>query len=308
MARTFNLILTGNTLPGHERVEVARNLAGLIRIPEQQALGLLGGHETVVKRGLDGLTLHRYLEALHKAGVETRKEEIAAQADDSRPAMIRCPACATEQPDLTICRNCGTNIAALLAARAAAARDPPRRPQINPAPAQPSENAEEVPRYRRSRIFEILLFLCVSLLWGFLAMTDRTRGVGMRIFGGATFALFGTLIVLGFTTDLGADVDERKLHEALIYTAAVVDVAGNYAVANQRLAERTVSIDLPANRPDTIEAVDIGPGGRIRVTFGASLKKAPGGFVEFTPVVENGVIQWSCRSDAIPKGYMRNCD
>jgi len=309
MARSFNLGLTGEVLPGQERGEVARNLAKLIGVPEDRALNLLSGRETVVKRGLDGLTLHHYLEALHAAGVATRKEAIAPEPDAPAPATIRCPACGTEQPDLAICRSCGTNMTALLAAKAAAARDPPRRALVDPAPAQPAEDHDEIPRYRRSRVIEVLLFLGVSLVWGYLAMTDRTRGIGMRIFGGFTFVLFAVLIVVQLTTGLPDSPDEKRLRDAVRYAAEVADVAADYAVANQRVAERTDSIDLPANRPDTIETVHIGAGGRIRVTFGGNLKKAPGGFIEFTPVIENNEFRWSCRTGGIAPGYnLKDCD
>ena len=305
MARSFNLMLTGNPRQGHAREDAARALAALLRVPEARALELLSGRETVVKRGLDGAALQRYLEALHQAGVETRKEEVFPPAPDpALPESIQCPACGTQQPNLTICRQCGTDMPGLLAAKAAAARNPPpRKPDVAPVEVL-HEPEPELPRYRRSRALEIALFLFVSVLWGYLAMTDSTRGRGVRVLGAVMFAVFGLMMVLNFTPVFKADAEQEAVMDAQVYAAHVSDEVGRYAVANQRLPERTVSIDLPGGQPGSVQAVEIGPVGRVRVTLSAELKKSAGGAIVFTPSVENGVIRWTCTAENIPAEYL----
>ena len=309
MARSFNLMLTGNTLQGFARDEVAAALAQLMRLPEERALDLLSGRETVVKRGLDGTSLQRYLEALSKAGVETRKEEIFPAPDSTPPGAIKCPACGTEQPNLTICRQCGTDMPGLIAARAVAARNPPPRPPVAAPKEAVHEPDPEIPRYRRSRALEVMLFLFVSVLWGFLAMTDGTRGRGARILGAVTFAFFGAMMVLALTNVLRTDAEHDAVIDAFNYAVGVSEVVGKYAIANQRLPERTVSIDLAGGRPGSVKSVDIGPGGRVRVMLSDDLKKSSGGAIVFMPGIDNGVIVWACASEGVPAGYLgKSCD
>jgi hypothetical protein len=307
MARSFNLMLTGNPRQGHAREDAARALAGLLRVPEARAFELLSGHETVVKRGLDGAALQRYLEALHQAGVETRKEEVFPPAPDPAVAdSIQCPACGTEQPNLTICRQCGTDMPGLLAAKAAAARNPPPRPTVAVAVEVPRVAELDLPRYRRSRLLEVALFVFVSVLWGYLAMTDTTRGRGMRILGGITFAFFALVIVLRVTTYFGSDAEREAVLDAAVYAAKVADEVHRYAVANQRLPERTVAIDLPSGQPGAVKAVEIGPAGLVRVTLVDELKKAPGGVIVYSPRVDKGVIRWTCSWENVPADYLEN--
>ena len=309
MARSFNLMLTGNTLHGQPREEVATALASLMHVPKERALDLLSGRETVVKRGLDGASLQRYLEALHKAGVETRKEEISPAPDAIAPATIKCPACGTEQPNLTLCRQCGTDMPGLLAAKAAAASNPRPRPPAATAADERREADPETPRYRRSRAIEILLFLFVSVLWGFLAMTDSTRSRGVRIFGGVMFTFFGAMMVLGVTPLFRPDAARDAVIDAYNYAAGVADEVGKYAVANQRLPERTVSIDLPGNQPSSVKSVAVGPNGRVRVMLSDDLKKASGGAIVLTPSVDNGTINWACTSENVPAAYLgKSCN
>ena len=311
MARSFNLLLTGTPLQGHTREECAVALARLMRLPESRALELLSGQETVVKRDLDGATLHRYLEALRAAGVETRKEEMFPAPGPVAPATVECPACGTEQPDLTLCRKCGTNMQSFRAAQAEEARKPVRRPAA-PAVAGAVPKPEpdpETPRYRRSRVFEVLLFLFVSVLWGFLAMTDSTRGKAMRAFGGVTFAVFGSFMAMSVAGFFKSDAEREDVLNAAIYANAVAGEVGKYAIANQRMPERTVSIDLPAGQPKSVKTVSIGRGGQVRVQLSDDLKKASGGAIVFTPIVEKGVIDWKCASENVPADYLAKiCD
>lgn len=305
MSRQFNLILTGNTLPGQARDEVATALAALMRLPVDRARGLLSGRETVIKRGLDEKSLQPYLDALHKAGVETRKDEIPSVPDSVAPEMIKCPACGLEQQNLTICRQCGVDMPNLLAAKKEAARNlPPSKPQTAAPDSRRQEADPEVPRYRRSRVLEIMLFLFVSVLWGYLAMTDSTRSRGIRIAGGAVFVLFGYLILQGLPSLLNPDDSRDQVIDAFNYAAEVSDEVGRYAVANQRLPEQTDAIKLPGSQPSSVKSVDVGPGGRVRVTLSDDLKEAAGAAIMLTPNVENGVIQWACASENMPAGYL----
>jgi Pilin (bacterial filament) len=145
-----------------------------------------------------------------------------------------------------------------------------------------------------------MLFLFVSALWGFLAMTDTTCSRGVRIFGGVMFAFFGSMMVLGLTPLFKPDAEHDAVLDAVIYAAAV---------ANQRMPERTVSIDLPGSRPSSVKSVAVAPNGRVRVMLSDDLKKTAGGAIVLTPSVENGVINWTCASGNVPAGYLgKSCN
>ncbi len=162
MADSFDLILTGETLPGHARDTAAAALARLMRISEERALALLGGSATVVKRGLDETQVPRYLQALGGAGVDAKvvtttvaaavpapaAAPVATAADpapgpaapEPPPAQqtlalveetVQCPACGAEQPKRTLCRECGADMPRMLAAQAEAARTP-AEPAVSP--------------------------------------------------------------------------------------------------------------------------------------------------------------------------------
>ena len=119
----------------------------------------------------------------------------------------------------------------MMAARAEAARQPPPgRPQNEAAAASPRMAPEDLPPYRRSRLFEILLFLFASMLWGYFAMTDRRRGPALRVFGGAVFVVFGVgalSYLQGYFT--GDDEKREAIHKANIYATQI---------ANRRTADK----------------------------------------------------------------------
>lgn len=81
MPSLYNLILTGQVLPGHSLDDVAPRLAKIMHVPESQAANLLLGVETVIKRHLASEQLPRYLEALGRAGAEARAERMDAHGN-----------------------------------------------------------------------------------------------------------------------------------------------------------------------------------------------------------------------------------
>lgn len=126
----------------------------MMRLPEERALELLAGKETVIKRSLDDATLARYLGAFGPTGVEVRADEIlqastpapvASAPPQAKPRpvtapvqvahapaapvaaeTIKCPACGAEQAKRNLCRQCGADIRRLLAAKTEAASAPPQ--------------------------------------------------------------------------------------------------------------------------------------------------------------------------------------
>jgi hypothetical protein len=140
MSDTFDLKLTGKTIPEQPREIAAKALAAIMRLTPEQALGLLSGRETVIKRNLNADQVPRYLQAIEGAGVEVRAERVSAPKPEPAAAApatplalmpvqdeatasadtVRCPACGALQPVRTLCRECGTDMPRMLAAREAA--------------------------------------------------------------------------------------------------------------------------------------------------------------------------------------------
>lgn len=307
MDKTFNVILTGQMLAGHTREAAAAALAKVAKLPEDRALGLLAGRETVVKRGLDGETAERFAAILRSAGVEVRKKEIptaTAPVPQVPPATapvtavtetINCPACGLEQPKRNLCQQCGADMPRWLAAREEAASARASRPLATAARAgAPAQSVEETPKYRRSRVLEILLLLFVTPLWGYLAMTDASRGRGIRIFGGISFAVFGTLLVLSTFDILSGDPEEQEVVDAFNYAVLVSERVGQYAIDKQEMPHQASAISLPGRRPRSVQTVAVGPDGVVRVTLSDTLKNSRGGAIVLTPLVKEGVIDWSC--------------
>jgi len=168
MTDTFDLKLTGRPLMDRTPELAAKALAVVMKITPEQALGMLAGRETVIKRNLPADLVPRYLQAIEGAGVEVRAvrtvtapppqpapapaetvaaapapgmiekaqsglallpmEATAEAADDS----MRCPACGALQPKRNLCRECGADMARLLAAQEEAKRAPPESPFAPP--------------------------------------------------------------------------------------------------------------------------------------------------------------------------------
>lgn len=154
MAESFNIYLTGNLLPDRNAKQAIASLAKMMRIPEEQAAGLLRGNATLIRRELPEAQVEGYRRALAAAGVEVRFDPLTPRETDPDTASIEeaykaalgslpqapepsqvtappagadavtCPACGTAQPKRNLCIECGGNIPALLAAKEAAAKDP----------------------------------------------------------------------------------------------------------------------------------------------------------------------------------------
>lgn len=316
MSRTFNLYLTGMTTNGRRSEEVATALAALMKIPAEQAQQLVAGKETSIKRGLDGAALHRYLEAFQKAGAETRKEEVLPVVDPNKPVTIACPACGAEQAESTICVGCGTNMAAWRAAKAEAAKRPPKpapemgqvvRTSARSATA-PDNDEAEIPFYRRWLWFEILLFLCATLIWGALTMQDKARSKGMRIFALVCFVIFLPALVLQAGQLLGFwDFDEGvAVENAYNYGVDATELMGEYAMTNQRMVLRAESIDWPAGKPEAVETMTITSDGGLRITLGPKAKKATGAVIHFIPSLSDRQLSWRCEADRSAAKHLGN--
>lgn len=74
MSSRYRLVFRGKLLPGLEPGVVAANLAGLFRIPLDQAQQLLAAAPATIKQSVDLETGNRYLDALAEAGVITHLE------------------------------------------------------------------------------------------------------------------------------------------------------------------------------------------------------------------------------------------
>jgi uncharacterized membrane protein YhaH (DUF805 family) len=143
MTDTYNVTLTGATLPDRPRELAAKALAAVMRITPEQALNLLSGRKTIVKRNVDADQVPRYLQAIEGAGVEVRAERVAPPPKlPEAPAplaltpidadTIKCPSCGASQPKRNLCRECGADMSRLLAAQEEAKRNPPEQSPFAP--------------------------------------------------------------------------------------------------------------------------------------------------------------------------------
>ena len=167
MSDTFDLKLTGRTLIDRTPELAAKALAIVMKITPEQALGLVAGRETVIKRNLPADQVPRYLQAIEGAGVEVRAVRTVtappsapapAQAGAAAPApstieraqsglallpmeapaaevsddTMRCPACGALQQKRNLCRACGADMPRLLAAQEATKRAPAESPFAPP--------------------------------------------------------------------------------------------------------------------------------------------------------------------------------
>lgn len=82
----YEVFLTGYTRIGREPLAVAARLATLLHLPEAQAQGLLQGHSTCLKSGLDARLARQYRALLRDAGAEVRIEMVPIEDDEVTPA------------------------------------------------------------------------------------------------------------------------------------------------------------------------------------------------------------------------------
>ncbi|WP_374350124.1 DUF805 domain-containing protein [Chitinimonas sp.] len=88
MEATFNIALSGKTLPGFAIPEVHIALANLLKLEQAQIEQLLSGRETIIKRNLPREKLNRYLQAVNQTGAETRVYPVG---ESSFPSLLDEP-------------------------------------------------------------------------------------------------------------------------------------------------------------------------------------------------------------------------
>lgn len=299
--RTYDIVLTGRTLPGFDAKGAATALASALRVPEDKAGELLAGRETVIKRGLTEDQLPPYVETLRKCGAEVRAREPA-------PTTTKCPACGAEQPPRNLCVKCGADMK-----RVAAAKETARAPA--PAPVTVSTTARaatpaqyDKPYYRRSFLTELLFFLFLTPYWGWKVMTDGERGKIANV--------FGAIVMVGSSVQIFLLANEFRKYgwmgeDAPVYEAAQSAIAARtkvqeFALANRRLPGRG---EVSAGElPNSVEKIEIGPSGRVRVVLAGDVKLGPGGSIVLTPYIDDkGGMGWECRTEGIKSMVLRDC-
>ncbi|QKZ07047.1 DUF805 domain-containing protein [Pseudomonas eucalypticola] len=75
MTTLFKIVFEGSPLPGVDLQTAKANLAQLFRSDLEAVEKLFTGHKVALKRNLSHDTAQKYLDALHKAGVQARLEE-----------------------------------------------------------------------------------------------------------------------------------------------------------------------------------------------------------------------------------------
>jgi hypothetical protein len=288
--RTFDIVLTGRALPGFEASGVAAALAGMLRVPEEKARELLAGRETVIKRGIPEDQLPPYVEALRKCGAEVRARE-------QGPDTVKCPACGAEQPPRNLCRACGADMKRFAAAQEAAKNPPKKAVQVASAAATVAAPVyPETPLYRRNFLISFLFFFFLPPYWGWKVMTDAEFGKIARAFGG--------VVLIGSTVQLFILANDIRKHgwlgeddpvfKALTYAIDTRKQVDEFTLANSRFPDRGEIIT--GEKPGSVESIEVGPRGRVRVVLGADVERAPGGWVVLTPYLnDKGGWTWECQ-------------
>ncbi|WP_166365945.1 DUF805 domain-containing protein [Pseudomonas akapageensis] len=94
----FNIVFDGSLLPGTDLMMAKNNLAALFNRDLASIEKLFSGREVILKRNLPVADAQRYLNALHKAGVEARLEqEPGTEEHIAQPA----PTGSTNAPDVS---------------------------------------------------------------------------------------------------------------------------------------------------------------------------------------------------------------
>lgn len=90
----YDLIFTGELVPGKDLAEVKHNLRALFRIDETKVDLLFSGRDTVLKKGLDADAANKYRVAIKKAGARIQLVSSAPAA-----GVISTPAKASAPPE-----------------------------------------------------------------------------------------------------------------------------------------------------------------------------------------------------------------
>jgi hypothetical protein len=89
--KLFEVVITGNTIPGMDKAEVVVNFANLFKVDSATAEKMLSGKTRVIKKNVDHKTGFKYHQALRKAGVlamlKPVKEDNTQTSDGQAPAQ-----------------------------------------------------------------------------------------------------------------------------------------------------------------------------------------------------------------------------
>lgn len=94
MTTLFKIVFDGSPLPGIDLETAKANLAQLFRSDMEAVEKLFTGHKVALKRNMTQETAQKYLDALHRAGVEARLEEeapVALSLEEIEPAPATQP-------------------------------------------------------------------------------------------------------------------------------------------------------------------------------------------------------------------------
>lgn len=91
----FDLVFTGELVPGFELPQVKKNIQQLFRIDESKTDALFSGRPIHLKKGLDADTANKYRVAIKKAGARV---SVVQSEEASMPAQSTSPVPATHTP------------------------------------------------------------------------------------------------------------------------------------------------------------------------------------------------------------------
>ncbi len=147
----FNLVFSGDILPGHEPDEVKAKLVKMLGVAPDKADRLFSGKPIVIKKDLDADKAQAYRRKLATMGIGIRVESQSAPTQTTAPStspalapmtetgstragsdtppdqpdpttvlaeQMNCPECGHAQPKRTLCINCGIDMPRFLAAQA----------------------------------------------------------------------------------------------------------------------------------------------------------------------------------------------
>ncbi|MBE9609158.1 nuclear transport factor 2 family protein [Chitinilyticum piscinae] len=173
MSSTYQLILTGNILPGTPPEQAVANLAQLLKLELAQAQALLHKSPTLIKKEIPQQQVDNYLQHFARAGVEVKAEALAAptlslQPDAPAIEQITCPKCARVQPKRTLCLDCGCDMPRLLATQNDKPREAAPVSAASVSPIQQGFRATREP-LPLGKILFVALLLAAAGWWYFVA-------------------------------------------------------------------------------------------------------------------------------------------